>query len=254
VAEETGTSTQDADGPSDLGRNSIGSRPKGPGWYATGTNPNEQNYWDGKHWAYTRHWIAGSGWVEGEGVAQTAAVVTSPARQTRFSANPYAEHVEPASRGTSQSRRAPSGATLSLGVLLLMASGIALMAGSVGTWVNAHGSHGVPSFPVSLNGIDPGVATLIGINGWVTFIAGIVVTIMGGLSLMSNEILLATLTTFAAAVTLAFAGYDMFRIVQKLSNVQPSLGANVSVGWGLICILSAAVLAMLVAIGRLLQR
>ena len=58
----------------------------------------------------------------------------------------------------------------------------------------------------------------------------------------------------AAAATLVFAVYDMFRIVQKISQVHTSAGANVSVGWGLITVLSAAVLAMLVALVRLASR
>jgi hypothetical protein len=55
------------------------------------------------------------------------------------------------------------------------------------------------------------------------------------------------------AVTAVFAIYDMFRIVQKISQVPGQAGTNVSVGWGLICVLSAAVLATLIALVRLLQ-
>ena len=46
----------------------------------------------------------------------------------------------------------------------------------------------------------------------------------------------------------------MFRIVQKVSQVPASVGSDVSVGWGLICVLSAAVLATLIAIVRLIQQ
>ena len=68
----------------------------------------------------------------------------------------------------------------------------------------------------------------------------------------SEETQLAILTTVIAAV-LVFAVFDMFRIVQKISQVPAQAGSNVSVGWGLICVLSAAVLAMLIALVRLLQ-
>ena len=64
---------------------------------------------------------------------------------------------------------------------------------------------------------------------------------------------MAILTTVIAAATLVFAIYDMFRIVQKISQVPATASADVSVGWGLICVLSAAVLAMLVALARLLH-
>ena len=55
-------------------------------------------------------------------------------------------------------------------------------------------------------------------------------------------------------MTTVFAIYDMFRIVQKISQVPSPSSANVSVGWGLICVLSAAVLATLIAIVRLVQQ
>ena len=57
-----------------------------------------------------------------------------------------------------------------------------------------------------------------------------------------------------AAATLVFAIYDMFRIVQKISQVTTSAGSTISVGWGLITVLSAAVLAMLVSLVRLASR
>ena len=47
------------------------------------------------------------------------------------------------------------------------------MYGSVGSWVHVSGSVGVANFHASINGTDPGISTLIGVNGWVTFIGGI---------------------------------------------------------------------------------
>ncbi len=113
---------------------------------------------------------------------------------------------------------------------------------------------GIADLHVSFNGIDPGVSTLIGVNGWVTFIGGILLVIFACFEMTSAEIQLAILTTLIAAVTAVFAIYDMFRIVQKISQVPSAASTDVSVGWGLICVLSAAVLATLVAIVRLLQR
>jgi len=46
----------------------------------------------------------------------------------------------------------------------------------------------------------------------------------------------------------------MFRMVQKISQVPSAVSADVSVGWGLICVLAAAVVALLVALVRLVQR
>ena len=128
------------------------------------------------------------------------------------------------------------------------------MYGSVGEWVHISGSLGIANFHVSYNGIDPGISTLIGVNGWVTFIGGILLVIFACFEMTSEEQLLGVFTILIAAVTAVFAIYDMFRIVQKISQVPASVSADVSVGWGLICVLSATVLATLIAIVRLLQR
>ena len=114
----------------DLGWHPVGAVPSAPGWYPTGTNPNEQAYWDGQHWTARRHWSV-NGWVE-VGVA-TGATSLADVRP-RLSANPY---VPPA---FSKPRTKP--ATMSVGILLIMACGIALMFGSVGTWVHVTGSVG----------------------------------------------------------------------------------------------------------------
>jgi hypothetical protein len=150
-------------------------------------------------------------------------------------------------------RSAP--ATVNLGILLLMVSGITLMYGSVGSWVKVTGSvGGAAVFHASINGIDPGISTLIGVNGYVTFIGGIVLLVFAGLAVTNDDGLLAILTAIISAAILVFAVYDMFRIVQKLSQVTTAAGSSESVGWGLIAVLSAAVLAMVIALVRLASR
>jgi hypothetical protein len=217
-----------------------------PGWYPGRTNPNEQSYWDGDRYTNVRHWVAGRGWVDGEG--GMAHEGEGPTPETRLSANPYVPPV------TRRSRRAAAPATFSLAVLLTLVSGVALMFGSVGTWVHVTGSVGVANFHLSVNGLDPGISTLIGVNGYVTFIGGIVLVVFGGLALSSEERLLVILTNLVALAILIFAVYDMFRIVQKISQVQTGPSADISVGWGLICVLSAAVLAMVVSLARLVNQ
>jgi len=129
------------------------------------------------------------------------------------------------------------------------------MYGSVGSWVKVTGSvGGAAVFHASVNGIDPGVSTLIGLNGYVTFIGGIVLLTFAGLAMTNDDMLLAVLTAIVSAAILVFAVYDMFRIVQKLSQVTTSAGSSVGVAWGLIAVLSAAVLAMVVALVRLASR
>jgi hypothetical protein len=220
---------------------------KDPGWYSLGSNPNEQSYWDGQQWRSFRHWVAGRGWIEG-GTLSVGHAPSDPAA-SRLSANPYA----PAAVAVpTRSAHTYSPATLNLGVLATVVAGIALMYGSVGTWVQINGSVGAIHLSASLNGIDQGMTTLIGINGYVTLIGGIVVLVLGGLALSSEERLLVILTTLVCLAVLIFAIYDMFRTVQKIQAVPVAVQPHVSVGWGLICVLSAAVLAMIVSLARLL--
>jgi len=164
----------------------------------------------------------------------------------RLSANPYIP--------TGPARSKSTGFTLNLGLLVLLACGVALMYGSVGAWIHVSGSLSVLDFHVSVNGIDPGVSTLISVNGWVTFIGGILLVIFACFGMTSEEVLLSVLTTIIAAATAIFAIYDTYRIVQKISQVPSAVSADVSVGWGLICVLAAAVVATLIALVRLLQR
>ena len=235
--EQTGGSATTGSAP-DLGWHPPGANPKDPGWYRSGSNPNDQAYWDGQHWTRRRHWGV-NGWVE-EDLAPTS----------RLSANPYSEHSQPRPRqaqvgpGHAQSRDpAHDGqwdcADVRFGELVGTGHGLGR---------RRRGLH------ASINGIDPGVTTLIGVNGYVTFIGGIVLLVFAGLAMTNNDAVLAVLTAVIAAATLVFAVYDMFRIVQKISQVTTSANASVSVGWGLITVLSAAVLAMVVSLVRLAAR
>ena len=218
----------------------AGAPEREPGWYALGSNPNEQSYWDGARWSGVRHWTPGRGWVDGSNAEAPGA--------PHLSANPYA----PAAPARTRTAPSSAPATFSLAVLLTVVSGIALMFGSVGTWVQIKGAVDIVNFHVSILGNDQAISTLIGVNGYVTFIGGIVLLVLGGLALSSEERLLVILTTVVSVAVSVFAIYDMFRIVQKISQVPASASPGVSVGWGLICVLSAAVLAMIVSLARLL--
>ena len=159
--------------------------------------------------------------------------------------NPYAPPSYARTKGT--------GFSFNLGVLLLWICGIALMYGSVGEWVHVAGTVGIAKFHLSINGTDPAISTLISVNGWVTFIGGILLIIFACFEMTSDELTLSVFTTVVSALITVFAIYDMFRIVQKISNVTTVAGSNISVGWGLICVLSAAVFALITLV-RLIQR
>ena len=243
--EETGTTVPVSSAP-DAGQGAAGPNPKAPGWYPTRANPSDQTYWDGENWTARRRWTTGKGWVEA-GDVPAGASATAPSARPRLSANPYAP-VAAATRTTA------TGVTFNVGVLFLLVSGIALMYGSVGEWVHVTGNFGIANFHVSINGIDPGISTLIGVNGWVTFIGGVLLVIFACFAMTSEELQVAIFTAIIAGATAVFAIYDMFRIVQKISQVPAFASPDVSVGWGLICVLSASVLAMLISIVKLVQR
>jgi hypothetical protein len=243
---DTGDPWETVSGP-DEALGGITVSPKAPGWYPSRSSPTDQTYWDGQNWTARRRWNAGQGWlVAGDAPEEATSDSAPPSSGPRHSANPYVALAPVRSKAT--------GFTFNLGVFLLLVSGIALMYGSVGEWVHVSGSAGIANFHVSVSGIDPAVSNLISVNGWVTFIGGILIVIFACFEMTSEEIQLSILTTLIAALTCIFAIYDMFRIVQKISQVPASVGTDVSVGWGLICVLSAAVLATLIALVRLLQR
>jgi hypothetical protein len=241
----TGDAPEEAVSEPDAGLGGSGASPKAPGWYPSRTNPNDQTYWDGQNWSARRRWTTGKGWVVVGDAPVEAVSDSNPPPGPRLSANPYV---------TAAPRSTAPGFTFNLGVFLLLVCGIAVMYGSVGEWIHISGSLGIANFHVSYNGIDPGISTLIGLNGWVTFIGGILLVVFACFEMTSEEQLLGVFTILIAAVTAVFAIYDMFRIVQKISQVPASVSPHVSVGWGLICVLSATVLATLIAILRLLQR
>lgn len=243
--EESEVSTATGGSAPDLGWHPTGAPPKDPGWYPTSGSLNDQAYWDGQSWSGSRHWTV-NGWVEQE-KPPARMLQAGSGSPPRLSGNPYA-----AAPSSTRPKSAP--AKLNLGVLLMMVCAIVLMFGSVGSWVSVTGSVSIAAFHLSINGIDPEVSALISVNGYVTFIGGIVLLVLAGLALTNDDLFLAILTTVAAAAILVFAVYDMFRIVQKISQVTTTGSANVSVGWGLIAVLSGAVLALLVSLIRLASR
>jgi hypothetical protein len=244
--EDTGISTA-ASTEAGAGEHAAGSGPRAPGWYPARANPSDQTFWDGQSWTARRRWTAGNGWVvTGDAPEDEASMSTPSPDRPRYSASPIAP--------AAFTKPTATGLTFNLGTLILLVCGIALMYGSVGSWVHVSGNVGVADFHVSINGIDAAITTLISVNGWVTFIGGILLVMFAGFAMTSEEQQIALFTFLIALATTVFAVYDMFRIVQKISQLQTTPGANVSVGWGLICVLSASVLALLTAIVKLIQR
>jgi hypothetical protein len=225
--------------------------PKEPGWYPVRTNPNEQTYWDGRDWTGRRRWSPGVGWTEvgGEADAMGSVVANGP----RLSTNPYARH-------PTTSIAAPAAAPgATVGLLLMLASGIAVMLGSIATWISVtagtSGLFSLGGFHVSAtattNGVDPAISALIGINGYVTLTGGVVVMLFAGLMMTTDEVSIRIVACFFAVVTLGLAIYAVVRLVQKINAAHPLHGTTIGIGWGVILVLGAAVLATLVTIAEL---
>jgi hypothetical protein len=244
VAEEgTGAPAPTGQAP-DLGWHPTGAAPTVPGWYPTGTNPNEQAYWDGSAWSRTRQWSV-TGWVE-EGVnpvtvaPQPGATVAPP----RYSANPYA----PVSTPAAPPRPRAVSSSLTLGMLVLLASGILLMVGSVTSWVTASISSG--GHAATIAGV-PGIeATGLAVNGYATFICGIVLVALAVALIVADDPSLRLLSLLAAWTSLGFAIYFLVRILQEI-NDNTSRFVNASVGPGLIVVMCAAVVAAAVTAVRM---
>ena len=239
---------------SDAGRRPHGSEsnPKAPGWYPTRTNPTDQNYWDGQDWTARRRWTAGKGWTVAGDAPQGGRHRASPPDpgRHRLSANPYA----PAAAMAAPTRTKATGFTFSLGVLLLWICGIALMYGSVGSWVHVSGNVGIADFHVSINGTDPAVFHPDQRQR------------VGDLHrrhphrhlrLLRDDVGRAGAGDLDRHRGRRDHGLRHLRHVPHRAEDRPGAdvgSANVSVGWGLICVLSAAVLATLVTLLKLIQR
>jgi hypothetical protein len=228
--------------------------PKEPGWYPVRANPNEQTYWDGTDWTGRRRWNAGTGWTEvGAGAPVTAAAQAAAVSGPRLSANPYAPHP------TSTAPAARSAPGVTLGLLLLMASSVAIMMGSVTTWISSSSSVGGTALfggtagaritvSSAVPGVADGISSLIGINGYITLIAGAVVLVFSGLMAVSQDWSVRLIGCLFALVSLGLSIYAVVRLVQKLNEVHTPHGVSVNVGWGVTLTLGAAVVATMIAL------
>jgi hypothetical protein len=232
--------------------------PKKPGWYPVRSNPNQQSYWDGTDWTGRRHWTVGAGWTE-VGVTPDFVPVAEPEGPTpRLSANPYTARTQPRTP-TAAAAGAPG---VTVANFLLLASGITVMLASVTTWVSSSvsslGSVGGRGASLSLSsatsGVDPSISAIIGLNGYVTLTAGVVLVVFAGMMMASNDPGIRTFAAFFALVTVGFGIYVVVRLLQKINELHVPQGASVDLGWGAILVLGAAIVAALLAISQLRTR
>ncbi len=227
--------------------------PKEPGWYPVRANPNEQTYWDGRDWTGRRRWSAGAGWTEVGADALVSSAAPAASAGPRLSANPYAPHP------MSSAPAASPVPGVTLGVMLLVASSVAMMVGSVTTWISSSSSLNGASlfggtagasvtFSSTVSGVADGISSVIGINGYITLIAAAVVLVFAGLMAVSGDWSVRLMGCLAALASLGLSIYAVVRLAQKLNQAHAPHGVTVNVGWGVILTLGAAVLATLIAL------
>lgn len=192
-------------------------------------------------------------------------VVRGPGRNPSHPPRPF---VQPAHRapvfvaGDTAAPRtgASTGLTLSTVVLFLCAA--LVIVGSLTPWVTLS----VASLSVSSDGNQSGLSTLMGagVNGWFTFVGGIALLLIGALMIASRKRALRQLALLLAVATLGLSGYDMARVAYKVSasGTYPkglpssvtrafTLTNHLGVGFGLILLLAAALVAMFAAAAEL---
>jgi hypothetical protein len=194
-----------------------------------------QKYWDGSAWIAQRRWID-SRWVnEPPGGTADASGAAS---------------FRPSS--TSRSVTTPTLTGAAIGVFC---SSVLIIVGSFTPWLTIS----FAAFSGSASGTDGSISDLIGVNGWITFAGGLVLLIFFCLMAVSPAPLFGSITLVVAAVVAGFAVYDLVRIVQKISqasSVTPAFNASplrglqpdITVGWGLIVLVIAALGALAFAI------
>jgi hypothetical protein len=144
-----------------------------------------------------------------------------------------------------------------LGVLVCS---VIIIIGSLTPWVSISlAGHAFGS----ANGTDSSISDLIGINGWLTFAAGLILFLLVGFTAFTGERVFRLSTLGLALVTAGLAIYCLVRILQKISNVPTplsshipngSFGIDVSVAYGLIILLIGALGAVLFAFADIRTR
>ena len=141
--------------------------------------------------------------------------------------------------------------------ILLLLCAVVVIIGSFTPWMTV-------SFfgqSISVDGNQSSIVTAIGVNGWFTFVTGVVLLLVAAAMLNSRERALRQWAVIVAFVTLGFAVYDMSRVAYGVSSLSiPSergvpaplthflSSFGVSVGFGLVLLLIAALGAMACAI------
>jgi hypothetical protein len=214
-----------------------------PGWHPDRINPNLQRYWDGAAWTATRRWVAGQ-WVDD--AAAPAAPTAAPPRPI-----PGYQQAPAPSYASAAPTRARPAASVSPGLGGLMFCSLLLILGSFTPWLTI--SLGPSS--ASVAGTDSAISQLIGVNGWITFSAGILLFILVCMVVISAEPLFRSVALVVALAAAGFAVFDLVRILQKISEAASTssrigLTTDNHIGWGLIVVVIGGIGVLLFALSE----
>jgi hypothetical protein len=95
------------------------------------------------------------------------------------------------------------------------------------------------------------MSTLIGINGYITLVAGTVVLVFAGLMAASDATSIRLVGSIAALASLGLSIYAVVRLVEKLDAAHAPHGVSLDVGWGVIMVLGASAVATMFALYEL---
>jgi hypothetical protein len=146
---------------------------------------------------------------------------------------------QPSRVGTAVSPQASYGRkeahTGAVGAAALFICGVLMMAGSTAAWVTTT----IAGHTVSRPGIVGSGSLFTQVNGWLTFIVGTALLVLGAVMIVSKEPVLRLLAFLFSLTGIGFGAYYLVRILHDISKAQAT--HNTTVGWGLITVLVGAV-------------
>jgi uncharacterized membrane protein HdeD (DUF308 family) len=145
---------------------------------------------------------------------------------------------QPSRVGTAVSPQATYGRrdarTGAAGVAALFICGVLMMAGSTAAWVTTTSA----GHTVSQPGIVGSGSLFTQVNGWLTFIVGTVLLVLGAVMIVSREPALRLLALLFSLTGIGFGVSYLVRILHDMSKAHAT--HNTTVGWGLIVVLVGA--------------
>jgi len=109
-----------------------------------------------------------------------------------------------------------------------------MMAGSTAAWVTTT----IAGHTASQPGIVGSGSLFTEVNGWLTFVVGTVLLVLGAVMIVSREPALRLLAFLFSAIGVGFGVSYLVRIIHDVSKAHAT--HNTTIGWGLVVVLIGA--------------